>query len=60
MTRDEAKQEAIKRWGSDAIATPNFQMTLNCEVSDGMRPPRFWGIGSTWEEAFEDAEERFV
>lgn len=58
MTRDEAIAEAKARWGQDAVATYNWQMTLNHEVASRPTEPRIFGVGSTWEEAFKDAEER--
>lgn len=57
MTKDEAQQEAVRRWGENAFASHNFQLTNNCTVADHPLRPRFYGIGSTWEEAFANAEE---
>lgn len=58
MTREEAQAEARERWGPEAIATYNWQLTYNHEVADRAMMPRFWGVGETWEAAFEDADER--
>lgn len=58
MTLDDAKEEAKKRWGPNAVASINFKMSRNCEVYNDSpsRSPAIHGIGETFEEAFEDAE----
>lgn len=57
MTLEEAKQEAVRRWGPEAIAVHNFQLTYNCEVATGAINPYIWATGSTWEEAFKRADD---
>lgn len=56
MTKEEAQQEAVRRWGADAFAVQNFQLTNNCTVSDHPLHPKHYGFGATWEEAFAKAE----
>lgn len=57
MTRDEALDEAEKRWGDDALALElgfhHFAVGtfLNKEIR------KVYGEGESWEEAFADAAE---
>ena len=67
MTDDEAKAEAVRRWGSTAYAEHNENELL--DVGNICTPPgwnpkkhgelkRSHGWGDTWEEAFALADER--
>jgi hypothetical protein len=55
MTLQEAKLEAVRRWGPDAVASYNFMLTFNCEVFDSWPHHRRYGCGATFEEAFAKA-----
>lgn len=54
LTLDQARLIAREKWGENAIATHNSQMTYNCVVAD--HPERgkqfHYGVGPTFEEAF--------
>lgn len=57
MTIEKAKGEAIRRWGPEAVAVHNFQLTNYCEVACNPINPAIWATGATWEEAFSRADD---
>jgi hypothetical protein len=55
MTIDEAKQEAVKRWGSNGTAVflkRDQQCRVGIRVFGSQHTIKTKGIGNSWEEAF--------